>query len=118
MVSVRDSYYDTDHEFKTDHGFMVAAGITVYNWDREPIEDPTIGVFKAYYRSWGISTDGSTRFEELPTRTCTRAELGLPEDNENEPDPNSDFSKPPKFFEAHPSSARDVNFYYKKLKCI
>ena len=62
MVSVRDSYYDTDFEFTTDDGLMIAAGMTDLSYGSEPIEDPKYGLLKAYYRSWGL---GSDAFEEL-----------------------------------------------------
>jgi len=31
MVSVRDSFYDSDFEFTTDDGLMIAFGITAYD---------------------------------------------------------------------------------------
>ena len=31
MVSTRDSFYSTDHEFTTDEGFQFAFGITAYD---------------------------------------------------------------------------------------
>ena len=59
--------------------------------------------------------DEAEHFEELPTKSCTRAQLGLPF---LEGDTESDYSKKPLFFESHKSSTSDVNFFYKKLKCI
>jgi hypothetical protein len=51
---------------------------------------------------------GGIDFEELPTRDCSPDELHV----ENKTDPNSVFFKP------HPNSKRDLEFYYKKLKCV
>ena len=88
---------------------MYAFGITAYDSNPEPIEDPTIGVLKPYYKSWGIKeTLNGVDFEPLPTRNCTQAELHI----NNQSDPNSLFYIP------HPNSARDLSFYNKKLKCL
>lgn len=62
----------------------------------------------------GLS-DQNPHFQELPVKQCTRAQLGLPFE---EGDTESDYSKPPLFFEPHTNSAGDIKFYYKKLKCI
>ena len=34
-------------------GFNIAFGLTVYDGNKESIEDPDIGEVVAYYRSWG-----------------------------------------------------------------
>ena len=39
MVSERLSYYDTNHEFSTDDGLVIAFGVTAYDSNAEPIED-------------------------------------------------------------------------------
>ena len=54
MLSVRDSYYDTDFEFSSDDGLMIAFGLTHYDGNQEPVEDPTYGILNGYYKSWGI----------------------------------------------------------------
>ena len=53
MVSVRDSHYDPTFNFKKSDGLMLAAGITDLSYGSEPIEEPSIGELKVYYRSWG-----------------------------------------------------------------
>ena len=73
MVSVRDSFLDTDFEFTTDDGLMLAFGITAYDDNQEPIEDPSYGTLKAYYKSWGIKGTSGVDFEELPSEMCSRA---------------------------------------------
>ena len=84
-----------------------AFGITAYDSNQEPIEDPSIGVLKPYYKSWGIKGPG-VDFEELPTRNCTEAELHI----NGQTDPDSRFFKP------HHSHVGDIEYYYKKLKCL
>ena len=66
MVSQRDAYFDANEVYSED--LMYAFGITAYDSNREPIEDPSIGVLKPYYKSWGIHEGGGVHFEELPTR--------------------------------------------------
>ena len=45
MVSKRDAFYDTDHQFTSDEGLMLAMGITAYDDNPEPIEDASYGTF-------------------------------------------------------------------------
>ena len=52
MNSSRDSYFEDSYVFS--EGLMFAFTITAYNSEREPIEDPSIGVLKAYYKTWGL----------------------------------------------------------------
>ena len=51
---------------------MIAFAITAYDSNREPIEDPSYGTIKAYYKTWGLedSVQG-VAFEEIPTTMCT-----------------------------------------------
>ena len=57
MVSQRNAYYETD--FVYSNGLAFAFGLTQYDSDPESIEDPSIGVLRPYYKSWGIKGDGS-----------------------------------------------------------
>ena len=73
MISTRDSYFGPDEQFTSEHGLMIAFAITAYDSNREPIEDPSYGTIKAYYKTWGLedSVQG-VAFEEIPTTMCTR----------------------------------------------
>ena len=106
MISSRDSYFDPEYVFSEN--LMYSFGITAYDSNAEPIEDPSYGVLKPYYKSWGIKEGGGVDFEELPIRNCTTQELHVGD----ETDANSDFFIP------HPNSQKDLDFYYKKLKCL
>ena len=104
MVSSRDAYFDSDEEYTEN--LQYAFGLTAYDSNREIIEDPSIGVIKPYFKSWGIKAGvGGIDFEEIPTRPCTPEELQV----ENKTDPNSSFFIP------HKNSIRDLEFYHKKL---
>mmetsp|Transcript_3475 Transcript_3475/g.4613 ORF Transcript_3475/g.4613 Transcript_3475/m.4613 type:complete len:112 (-) Transcript_3475:1558-1893(-) len=82
MVSSRDSYFSADH-VHTD-GLWFAFGLTEYDSNPMPIEDPSIGVVRPGYKQWG--TD-ATSFVDLKTRNCTEAELHI----NGQSDPNSKF---------------------------
>ena len=76
MVSSRDAYFDAEEVYSKN--LMYAFGITAYDSNPDNIEDPSIGVIKAYYKSWGIKDGiGGVDFEPLPDRECTQAELHL-----------------------------------------
>lgn len=116
MVSIMDSYFESDHTFKDTDGLMLAFGITAYDDNQESIEDPRYGRLKAYYKTWGLDdSESGVTFTEIPSSYCTRAELGLPE---VEGDEESDYSKPALFFETHKNSITDVSYYTKKFKCL
>ena len=52
MNSSRDSYFEDSYVFSD--GLMFAFSLTAYDSEREPIEDPSIGTLKAYYKTWGL----------------------------------------------------------------
>ena len=60
MVSSKDAAFDT-HEIFSEN-LMYSFGITAYDSNRESIEDPSIGVLKPYYKSWGLVGDGGVDF--------------------------------------------------------
>ena len=107
MISSRATYFDDTFVF--ENNLMFSFGLTAYDSNPDIIEDPSIGVVKPYYKSWGLdNTVSGVKWEELPLRKCTLAEFHL----RNETDPNSTFFKP------HPNSERDLDFYFNKMKCI
>ena len=64
------------------NGFNIAVGFTSYDNSTMWQLDPTYGelVYNSY--SWGMNSDGSYYLirKELPKRNCTKAELGLSEE--------------------------------------
>ena len=78
MVSTKYAYFEDDFVYSED--LWYAFGITSYDNDRNPVEDPTIGVLKAFSKSWG-GIDGSdehgVKWTELSVRECTEAELHI-----------------------------------------
>ena len=59
----------------------MAFALTAYDDETEPIDDPTYGELKAYYKTWGFDSEHSgVHFEPLETTQCTEALLNLPEE--------------------------------------
>ena len=106
MVSTRDAYFDQEYIYS--QGLMYSFGISNYDTNYEPIEDPSYGVLKPYYKSWGIKEEGTVDFEEIPTRECSETEFHI----------NGKTDKDSLFFEPSSNLGSDIAFYYKKLKCL
>ena len=76
MVSSVDAYFDSDYVYSGPMAF--AFGLTAYDSNPERIEDPSYGLLKAYYKSWGIhGTFTGVHREELTTKPCTHADLQI-----------------------------------------
>ena len=88
---------------------MIAAAMTSYDSETEPIEDPEVGEIKFYHKIWDVANfeSGTTiQFIEIPTRPCTEDDFA-----EN----NSDSSL---FYPIKNSSKADMSIHWKKLKCV
>ena len=62
MKFEQENFYPMREPFGTKHGFMLAAGVSEYNGETEPIEDEEIGTVKLYKKTWDsedISGEGS-----------------------------------------------------------
>ena len=76
LMSSRDAFFDADFVYSTD--LMFSFAITAYDSNPDPIEDPSIGVLKPYYKTWGLDdTVSGVKWERLPVRNCTLAEMHL-----------------------------------------
>ena len=83
-----------------------AFGVTAYDSNAEPIDDPDYGQVVARYASWGLGGGSGTDVSiKIPTKPCTKELLGIGEEGSNESD----------FYQPHEASVRDLNFYWKKL---
>ena len=93
----------------TNKGFNLAFGITAYDANREPIEDPRLGRVVAKIVSWGFSeTQGVDIGGEIPVHRCTEEEIGIGEHDKDKS----------KFYTLHENSYKDTAFYAKKLYCF
>ena len=93
-----DSYFDSYYEFQLDKlpGLQIAFGLTAYDNNYEAIVAPEYVTVRAQYRSWSPEED-ATKFQTIDTRPCTREELGLGEDEEEEKEGS-------RFYPVHPRS--------------
>lgn len=113
MVSTRDSYFDTEFEFTTEQGLMIAFGLTAYDDNFDAIEDPSYGHLKAYYKTWGMQADApGVSWDEIPTSQCTAEQLGLVEAE------SSGGHQSSRFYPTHKNSENDLKFYHRKFKCV
>ena len=105
MVSQRDAYFN--ESFVYSENLWYAFGLSAYDDNLEPIEDPSYGVLRPYYKTWGLGLD-ETSFTEIPTRPCTKAELHV----------QNQTSEDSKFFKPQDTFRKDLEKYYKKLNCL
>ena len=80
MTSVRDNYFNYYEMFTSEAGFELAFGISGFDENQEPIDDPRYGRLNAMFVSWG--TSAGTIHESLAMHNCTREELGLEDGQE------------------------------------
>ena len=99
----KEYHFDSSYEF--NDGLQIAFAVSAYDSEQGPIEDPSIGVMKPFFKMWGFD-GGSTKFKEIPTRNCTEEELIDPESNDS------------LFYKPQPHTAGDLAYYYQKLKCL
>ena len=121
MVSTSDGYFDTEHEFTSNDGFMVAFALSAFDSVQEPIDDASYGQLKAYYKKWGFDEQhGGVHFEPVETSQCTKEQLNLPDDEDHVFEPHEDHEQPAErlFFEPHKNAVGDALFYQKKFQCI
>ena len=104
IQSVKDSFFDAEFKWTSDdeHGMQFAFGITAYDSNQEPINDPRYGKVVAKFLEWGLGGEqGSSLGEDIPLKPCTKADLGLDEERAST-----------KFFKTHSNSIRDLKFYW------
>ena len=68
QVSTQDNFFETDFEFTTEDGLMIAFGITAYDDNYESIEDADYGDLKAFYKTWGFEDAPNEQFIEIETK--------------------------------------------------
>ena len=84
MKFEQENFYPMREPFTSDHGFMLAAGVSKYNGETEPLEDPEIGTVKIYKKTWDsqdINGNGGLKFEEIPTEPCLEQDFGGGDDS-------------------------------------
>ena len=83
---------------------MIAAGVSAYDGNHDPIEDPEVGTIKLIYKKWDVVGDKDVmEFIEIPTRPCLKEDF---EGNESI------------FYPAKETSVADMHLHWKQLKCV
>ena len=79
FTTTSDHFFD--HNFVFDHhsGLDLAIGFTAYDSEREVILDKSIGELAFIAYVWGEDENGVgfLKRDKIPSRMCTREELGL-----------------------------------------
>lgn len=71
-----------DDHFTGDDGFFLAAALTMYDNDPEPISDPRYGEMVIEYYGWGYEGELESKKTPIETHSCSDEELGIAEGGE------------------------------------
>ena len=86
MSSVRDTYWSDDDKWRStaeegreNGGLQIAFGISAFDGNQEPIDNPNIGRVVARYQTWGFTDDnlGFHLSDPIPVRRCSRVDVGI-----------------------------------------
>ena len=107
--------FTQEDEFTAGQGFFVAAALTEYDSNTEPIEDPTYGTLDVIHNIWDVKDDGTVLWAQpiLETHACSERELGLLADQEQAENKNSVGA-----FKIFETSYNEVRVWQKKFKCL
>ena len=75
IQSISDSKFTADFKWTSseDDGMQFAFGVTAYDSNQEPIDDPTYGRVVARYQTWGMGGEmGSGLSDPIPMKKCSR----------------------------------------------
>ena len=111
-MSMRDSYFTPEDVYPYDvedlsyDNFDLAFGLTDYDGNEDPVDDPRYGKIRARYVRWGFDPP-VPRYLDLTSHRCTEEELGV--DNRGED---------ARFYPIHDNSLNDTRTYGGKLFCL
>ena len=91
-----------EDKFSGDDGFYVAAALTEYDNETEPIDDPRYGELVIEYYGWGYEGELESKNSPIETHSCTDEELGIADGVE---------------YPIFETSAQVVNIWKKKFVC-
>ena len=72
----------SDDQYSGSDGFFIAAALTEYDSETEPIDDPRYGDLTMEYYGWGYEGELGNKKSPLGTHACSDEELGLSSDVE------------------------------------
>ena len=79
MSSLQKNYFSADYVFDYSQGLNFAFAFTAFDSETEDILDPSYGRITFSRYKWGEQQNGDyySGFEEIPSHTCTKEELGI-----------------------------------------
>jgi len=84
MEANHENNIDEDDPFSYQDGFFVAAALTEFNNDPEPVERPEYGELHIEHYGWGNdNADFAVGSNQIKSHECSEAELGI---DENDPE--------------------------------
>ena len=77
MSALLEDKIDYSTKFTTQDGFFVAAALTMYDSNPEPIEEERFGELIIEHYGWGYGEGIGSGSFDLDNHSCTDEELGL-----------------------------------------
>lgn len=112
-------YFDSSHKFKpVESGFKIAATVSAFDTNPDPIEDERIGTIKFYIKSWSNAIGTDFGFKELDARPCSIDDFAK---NDDDFEAGKFYPLRDKFRGKHGGSDGSefgYEFYQEKMKCI
>ena len=113
QIRVEEHYFNPDHKFSmSDQQFQVAAAITAYDGDPEPIEDPSYGTLVFKKKQWNYQDEPFVEFgfADLKSRPCTESDFNWGDGRESD--------KESLFYPIASFNKNDLKIYSGKMKCL
>ena len=87
ISSITDSAWTAEDKWRSvadredgqdNGGLQFAVGVTAYDSNQQPVDDPKIGRIVARYQTWGLGDGmGSGLSNPIPMKRCSRVDLGI-----------------------------------------
>ena len=101
IPKVQEGFLTFEDKFEAESGLHIAAAITVYDSNPEPIDDPRYGTLALGHYGWGYGEGISSGGISRPNHACSDDELGLEE-----------------HYPMFASTRNEVETWKKKFKCL
>ena len=80
-----ETVFPDDIDDRLFDNFNITFGLTAFDGDEEPIDDPKYGRIFARYQYWGFEGfENGVKFQEIETHRCTEEELGVDKNHDNQ----------------------------------
>ena len=109
LSSIGEGAFTPEDKFSASNGMFLAAALTAYDGETEPIEEAKYGKLTIGHYGWGNGGDGTlgSQAAEVENHNCSDYELGLADRDENT-----------QIFPIFESSLNEVTTWKKKFRCV